>query len=310
MMSHGHAHIDQKTMMRGMLLGLGGFALFTCGDALVKYGAGHYNVFQVGMTSTFTAIMLLLLFSRWLGGLKATFVTPKWKWMWMRGLILGFQNMCGVYAFANLPFTKAYTLIFVAPFVTALLGIFVLGDKVGWRRWATIATGFCGVLIVLRPGVIPLELGAVAAMTTGCLAAVSWILVRKIGDGQTLMSFSMYPSIVGFFIMLALGLPHFVMPGALDLAMMCAIAVFGVSGMLMVSTAFQIAPPVAVSPFHYSQIIFGVLWGYLFFSEMPDGWTFAGSTVIIASGLYIVYREHLRKKEVVSDFEPARPEQA
>lgn len=310
MMSHSHDSVDQKTLMRGMLLGLGGFALFTCGDALVKYSASHYHVFQVGMTSAFTAMVLLLIFSKWLGGVKATFITPKWKLMWARGVILGIQSVCGVYAFANLPFTKAYTLIFVAPFVTALLGIFVLGDKVGWRRWATIATGFCGVLIVLRPGVIPLELGAIAAMTTGCLAAVSWILVRKIGDGQTLMSFSMYPSIVGFSIMAVLGASHFVVPGAVDLMLMCGIAVFGVSGMLMVSTAFQIAPPVAVSPFHYSQIIFGVLWGYLFFNEVPDSWTFGGSAVIIASGLYIVYREHVRKKDVVSDFEPARPEQA
>ncbi len=292
-----------QNLLKGMMLGLGGFTLFTCGDALVKYSTHHYAIYQVALMSSLTALVILFSFSKKLGGVKATFITPKWKLQWLRGILLGVQGFCGVYAFSTLPMTKAYTLIFVAPFITALLGIFVLGDKVGWRRWATIGTGFVGVLIALRPGVIPLEMGALAALATGTLAAVSWVLVRFIGTQQTAMSFSVYPSIVTCCLMIIPAILHFQMPTLVDGLMMCSIALFGVSGMIMVSTAFQNAPPAAVSPFHYSQIIFGVIWGYLFFNEVPDLWTFVGSAVIISSGLYIVFREHVNKKKVVSDFD-------
>jgi drug/metabolite transporter (DMT)-like permease len=285
--------------LRGMLFGFLGFTVFTVGDASIKALSSDFPVFQIGFFNSVVVLSWLFLFQSRLGGIQATLRSPRWKLLWGRGAVMGVQGLLGMYAFANLPFTKAYTLIFVAPFVAALLGIVMLGDKVGWRRWVTIMLGFCGVLIVLRPGIIPLEFAALAAIGCGVLGALSWILIKYIGEGQTLMSYAFFPATMMFTITIIPALMVFEMPQTLDQCLLLFVpGTFGVIGMILLGHGFSIAPAAAVSPFHYTQLLFGVLWGYLFFNEIPDEWTFAGAAVILLSGLYIVYREHVKKQDV------------
>ena len=287
-----------------MLLGFCAFTLFTVCDAMIKYLGPMYHPSQIIVTTASFSLVLLSVFSTKLGGFKKTIFHKRAKWMWARGIGMALQAPLGIYAFTHLPFTKAYTLIFVAPFVTTLLAVFVLKEKIGWRRWSTIFVGFIGVLIALRPGVIEMEPAALAAMAAGCLAAVSWIFVQFIGREQTLMSYSFYPCVCMLALMCVPAYLNFHMPEMHHVFMMLLIGCFGTIGVMALSIAFQMAPSANISPLHYTQIIFGVIWGYAFFDEMPDVWTFAGSAVIIGSGLFIVYREHLvNKRKNVTDFE-------
>lgn len=291
-----------QNVIRGMLLGFFAFTIFTIGDAMIKHIGGIYHPTQIIVTTAFFSLLLISVFSSKLGGFRDTIKHKRAKWMWARGIGMALQAPLGIYAFAHLPFTKAYTLFFVAPFVTALLAVIILKEEMGWRRWLTIFVGFVGVLIALRPGVIEVEPAAFAALGAGSLAALSWIFVRFIGGEQTLMSYSFYPCVSMLVLMSAPALLNFKEPTMEHLLMMALIGGIGTVGVIALSIAFQMAPPANISSLHYTQIIFGVIWGYLFFDEMPDIWTFVGSAVIIASGLFIVYREHVKKK-MVTDFE-------
>ena len=287
--------MNDGLMYKGMAWGFAGFTSFTLADAAVKELSDQFESLQLSFMFSLFALVLLFLFSPFLGGVKDTFCTPKWKILWGRGLVLGMQGITAVMAFGLLPFVKVYTLLFIAPFLALFMSIIIFKDKVGWRRWLAILAGFSGVMIALRPGVIPLEIGALVALTCGALAASSWILVRYIGEGQTLMSYAAYPLICSVFITAYPAFTDFVMPTDMtQILLIVAGSICGLGGIMMLSHAFRIAPAGVVSPFHYTQLIFAVLWGYLFFSEFPDHWTIMGSVVILASGLFIVFREHKR----------------
>jgi S-adenosylmethionine uptake transporter len=287
-----------------MLFGFCGFTAFTLADAQAKYLNQIFAPLQISFMCGVISLVTLLIFSSKLGGLKASFINPKWKLLWLRGIILGTQGICAVAAFGMVSeFAKAYTLIFIAPFASMMLGIIILKDKVGWRRWLSVAFGFIGVLIALRPGMIPLEMGTALALMCGFLAASSWVMMRVIGQGQSFLTYAAYPLICGLVISSYPALSNFVMPeNMLQVAIIFGAAYAALGGIIMLSHAFTLAPADCVSPFHYTQLIFGVLWGYIFFEEVPDNWTIAGGAVIIASGLYIVYRER-KKGKVPSEFE-------
>lgn len=291
---------------KGMGVGFAGFTAFTVADAQAKQlTLEGIPAFQVSFIASLVALSVLCLFPQKFGGFKSAFINPKWKLLWFRGLVLGLQGIAAVAAFSMLPFVKVYTLIFIAPFMAILFGIFLLGDKVGWRRWLCVAFGFSGVLIALRPGIIELELGALIALACGMLAALAWTLMRFIGQGQSFMVYAAYPLICNAIISSYPALSGFVMTDQWSIWVLyvgCGLS--AMAGIILLSHAFTLAPADCVSPFHYTQLIFGVLWGYLFFEELPDQWTVLGGFIILCSGLYIVYRE--RKKGVeppVAEFE-------
>lgn len=296
--------MSAPSTLKGMFLGFCGFTAFTLADAQAKFLNQSFAPLQISFMCAVISFITLLLFSRQLGGFKATFINPKWKLLWLRGFILGMQGIFAVAAVGMVPeLAKVYTLIFIAPFAAMIMGRFILKDRVGWRRWFSVALGFSGVLIALRPGMIPIELGTILALSCGLLAASSWVIMRVIGQGQTFLTYAIYPLICGLVISSYPAISGFVMPtNVWQVAGTFGAAYCALSGIIILSHAFTLAPADCVSPFHYTQLIFGVLWGYVFFAELPDKWTVIGGCVIFMSGLYIVYRER-QKGKIASEFE-------
>lgn len=294
-----------SSTLKGMIFGFLGFTAFTVADALAKYLGQHFPALQISFMASMVALCALLVFSRQFGGLRSAFMNSKRKLLILRGLVLGAQGITAVAAFSSgVALAKIYTIIFVAPFLALLMGVVFLGDRVGWRRWLSVLFGFSGVLIALRPGMIPLDSGTLLALTCGILAATSWIMARIIGQGQSFMAFALYPLLCILIVTAYPALSDFVMPAHTG----HVLAVFAsggaaLAGIILLSHAFTLAPADAVSPFHYTQLLFGALWGYLFFTEVPDIWTVIGGTVIVASGLYIVYRERKKGNFKATNFE-------
>jgi len=277
----------------GALLALLAFFVFSSHDALIKVLAASYSpvqiVFSIALFS-FPLVLIMLALDAVPGTLRA--VNP--VWMVVRGLSVAGSSVCGFYAFSVLPMAQVYAILFGTPLLITLLSVPVLGEKVGWRRGLAVVVGMCGVLVVLRPGSSDLSLGHLGALTAAALGAMTSVITRRIGRQERTSVMLLY-ALAGNFVLMG-GMMPFVylpMPGP-DLAMMIAVAVMAFAAMQLVILAYRRAEAVVVAPMQYSQIIWAVVYGMLFFGETPDGMTLLGAGIVIASGVYIVWREARR----------------
>ncbi len=281
---------SQARSLRGPLIALVAFALFSGHDAVVKSLGGTYAAFQIVFFSVLLGLpfaMLMLMRDRTDGTLLPRH--PGWV-----ALRTGAAVVTGVsvfYAFSVLPLTQVYAILFAAPLLITLLSIPILGERVGIHRGGAVLVGLAGVLIVLRPGGAELGLGHAAALIAAVGSALASIIVRRIGPDERNVVLLLYPMMANLVVM-ALALPFVYQPMPLtDFAALGAIAVLAFIGSLGVIAAYKASEAVLIAPMQYSQILWAALFGWLFFAELPDGGTVLGAAVIIASGLYILLRE-------------------
>jgi S-adenosylmethionine uptake transporter len=276
--------------LRGALLALTAFGVYSTHDVMVKTLGAHYSAFQivffVGLFS-FPLITLLLMRDKTDGNL-----IPRHPW-WsaLRSLAsLGALSL-GFFAFSQLPMAQTYAILFATPMLITLLSIPVLGEKVGLRRGLAVVVGMIGVLIVLRPGSAPLSYGHLAALGGALSGAISSIIVRKIGAEERSVVLMLYPMMLQVLGM-ALLMPWYYVPMPFDhLALNALVAAFSVTAGLLLIAAYRRAPAIVVAPMQYSQLLWAAFYGWLFFGEGIDLWTGVGAAVIVTSGLYIVLRE-------------------
>lgn len=284
-----------------MALAVFGFSLYSIGDVFLKLSADHgYNPIQIGFWVNLCWVPLLMLTAHKVGGLMNTIKSKKIHMHLARaGLgMVSFYFMTS--GFATLGMATSYTLIFVAPFIATILSIFFLGEKIRIYRWAAIAVGFTGVLVVLRPGMIPLEPAAIGILAGAVCYAASTIIIRKIGEDEPLLAFSLFGVIANlavFGIAMVLKGMSFV-PATEHLWFFAATACFHVFANFAVSKAFASGETSTVAPFHYVQLLWGIVFGLLIFNQGIDVWTAAGGFIIVASGIYMIHREHVRSREM------------
>ena len=284
-----------------MLLSLLGFSLFAIGDVFIKFLADDgYKPVEIAFFLNFFYLPFLLMLSPIIGGIKATLRTDK-LWLHVLRALLGVATfIINVNAFQKLGLSLSYTLMFIAPFIAAIISAVFLKHKIHRHRWIAIILGFAGVLIVLRPFSQPIELAAVAVLFGAFLIAANNLLARKIGGDEPLMAFSLFGAIIALQVF---GILNFYdgemrIPDHHDWLLYFTIATFHMGGILATSKAFATADTVLVAPFHYVQLLWGTLFGILFFATIPDFWTALGAMIIVLSGIYLIYREHVRKDEV------------
>lgn len=276
--------------LKGALMALGGFALFSTHDAVVKTLGGSYSPFQILFFSVlfgFPLVMLMLIHDAERGTLR-----PVHPWLTLLRTVLGVSVALSAFtAFTTLPLAQVYAILFAQPLLITALSVPVLGERVGPRRWAAVVVGLVGVLIVLRPGAEPLGLGHAAALVASLGGAGVAVILRKIGSEERAAVLILYPLVGNFVIAGAcLLFVYQPMPGR-DLALSALISVLGFVAMLLLIAAYRRAQAATVAPMQYSQILWAAGFGALFFDEWPDAWTMLGTGVIIASGVVIVMRE-------------------
>ncbi|KIT15297.1 DMT family transporter [Jannaschia aquimarina] len=276
--------------LSGILMALAAFALFSTHDVVVKMLGGSYAVFQVVFFSvllTFPMTVVILLSSDATGNLRPRH--PRWSMARTAAAVT--TGLCVFYAFSTLPLAQVYAIIFAMPLIITVLSIPILGEKVGPHRWGAVVVGLAGVLIVLRPGSAPLEWGHLAALCGAFTGAFASVVVRRIGREERTMVLLLYPMVASFLVM-AGTLPFVYRPVPLpDLGLWALMAVCALAASLLMIGAYRRADAVLVAPMQYSQIIWAAIFGWVFFDETVDLWTGVGAGVIVASGLYIVFRE-------------------
>ena len=216
----------------------------------------------------------------------------------LRGAI-GLSTMVVAFsALLYLPLAEAATIGFVAPLFSVMLSALILGEPVGRYRWSAVAIGFIGVLIVMRPSGAELPpVGLALALLAAFGTAAVTITIRQIGRTETT------PTIVLWFTLFAmvatgLFLPFFgQLHDARTWAILAALGLFGGLGQLFLTSALRFAPVAVVVPFDYTQLLWAVLLGWAIWETQPPATTWFGAAVIVASGLYTVYREHKLGRE-------------
>ena len=275
---------------RGAAFALIAFGIYSTHDVVVKTLGGSYSPMQIVFFANllgFPVVTVMLMRDRAEGNL-----IPRHPW-WtaLRTVAALLSTTLVFYAFSVLPMAQTYALIFAAPLLITILAVPMLGETVGWRRSLAVAVGLIGVIVVLRPGGTDLTLGHAAALCAAVCSAVGALVMRKIGQDERSAVMLLYPMMANFLVM-ACVLPFVYKPMAgLDFGGVGLMAVLGFVGGLCIIAAYRIGRAVVVAPMQYSQILWAVVYGYVFFDEIPDAATALGAAIIILSGIYIVFRE-------------------
>jgi drug/metabolite transporter (DMT)-like permease len=274
----------------GVGLGALAFALFTVMDALIKWLSADYPVHQLVFSNGLFALVPVLLVSLRRGGLSRL-RTQRLRLHVLRGLLGAAGGLLAFYAYSRLPLADAYAIIFTTPLMITALSLPVLGEQVGWRRWSAVAVGFLGVLIMLRPGLAPIGVGALAALGGACLSALSILLVRKLSTTESTASIALYSNLTVALTVAALLPFGGTLPGTLDFCLMAAAGLIGGIALLVLIEAYRRAPAALVAPFQYSQMVWAILLGLVVWGDVPETAKLLGATVVAASGLFILHRE-------------------
>jgi len=280
--------------MKAIILNLSAWVMLPIMDGFAKYLSSTIPVLQITWSRYFFTVIIVL-------PVMLIFFRKNFKWteqpklQLIRGLLLFCANILFFYSISVISLAKALTLAFIAPLIVTILSPIILGEKVGFRRWVAVITGFIGSLIVLRPGFVEINLASVAALGTGFLYGIYLIVTRKLHNSDhpllTLLLTGVVGAIIGSMIMPSV----WVQPTITEWYMMFAIGFFASIGHLLLILSLRYADASKLAPFGYFEIITNIIIGYFFFNHFPDSWTFIGLFVIISSGIYIFKRESLNQ---------------
>ena len=249
-----------------LLLGVaGGLGLDLCAKELLL----SYPLEQFVLLRSAAGLLLFLLLARQFGAMFGFF-----------------------YGLSRMPLVNALTLGFTAPLMVTALSMPLLGEYVGWRRWAAVVVGFGGVLVVLRPGAGFLSLASVAVLIAAFCYACLAITARHLGKTETSFALSVYV-VVGPLLLAGLFSVNttWVMPDPAGWLLFLAAGACSVIAWIGIIGGYRRASPAILAPFEYTALVGGALAGYLIWDEVPDRYVAAGALIIIASGLYVAYRE-------------------
>jgi len=271
-----------------MLAAVGAFA---CMDVFLKLLVQHYPTMQVSAMRGAASIPFLLaplLFTGRMRDLKPA----RWRMHLLRGL-LNVGMLAGfVFAIRTLSLADAYAIFLSAPLIVTALSVPFLGEHVGWRRWVAICTGLTGVLVMLRPsGTNLVTLGALAALFAAASYAVNAIVVRVLTRTETTSSVVFWSIAVMTLCTGSIAAPGWVALQPEHWWWVVGVGAVGALGAHLLTEAFRSAPASVVAPFEYTALLWGFMFDWLIWSTLPSARVYVGGGIVIASGLYLIWRE-------------------
>jgi drug/metabolite transporter (DMT)-like permease len=282
----------QSSPVRAMIFMLAAVACFALVDASAKWLTTGYSIVQIlffgRLVGPFFAIWLA-----WRSNRGMSDIRTARPWLHLLRTMLALMSI-GTYFYALklLPLAEAVSIGFSAPLFMAVLSIPLLGEKVGPRRWAAIVIGLIGVVVILRPGMVPFSLGAASAVVSGILYALALICSRKLSATESLPSLMFWFSVIAL-VATGLVLPfNWTTPARGDLIPIAVVALLTTFAQLFLTQAFRYGEVSLIAPLEYTALVWGVTYGWLIWGELPDALVFIGAGIMIASGIYLVHREH------------------
>ena len=306
-----------------------GLLFFVAQDGLMKAMLGTHTVWTLIFARAVMSILILAPIV-YFKGPPNRLITPLWPWHLTRAVLftLGFTLFYSAFPFMGL--AEVVAIFFAAPLITAIVAALWLKETIGPHRMAALMIGFVGVVVAMNPTSDTFQWVAIFPLICAATYAISQVMVRKIGDRETTLTIGLYTIAMSGALILPLGwglnqifefgteFQHlrWDWPG-FDATTLLPLALLGTIGMiayLLVSRAYQITSASLIAPFDYTYVPIAALMAYFLWDEVPNWSTLAGMALIVASGLYIGYREirasNLHKEDPIvaeSTFAPGNP---
>lgn len=269
----------------------GAVATFSCLDTTGKYLIRHMDPLQVVWVRYVGAFLLASFFLNPLTRPGMMVTRRPWLQIGRSALLLG-STALNFFALRFLQLDEALSILFSTPFIVAVLCGPLLGEWVGWRRWIAIGIGFLGVLLVARPGLGGLHPAALLSLGGAVCYALYSIATRLLARTDSSETTLFYSNLIGAVAMLPVVPFVWTTPRSWGLvALMVLIGAFGSFGHYLLIRAHRLAPASALAPFIYTQLVWTTALGFLVFGDVPHRWTAIGGSIVVGSGLYLLYRE-------------------
>jgi drug/metabolite transporter (DMT)-like permease len=280
---------------RGILCMIAATVLFAITAALAKWLVAIYPVGEVVFFRSFFSLVIVGAFILPSTGL-AVFATKRPKAHIARGLSQSISQTFSVIAFMLMPLAGAIAINFSAPLWSAALSIVWLKERADFARWAALLAGFLGVLIVANPGMDSLTLGALFALGNAVMYGSVTVAVRGMTSTESANTLLMWQmaTIAAFHSLLLLF--GFRWPAPVDAALLVFSGVANAAGQYFWTRALQWAPATAVSPFYYLMLVWALIIGFLVWGDVPTAGLLAGSGIVVASGLFLLWHEGQRHR--------------
>jgi drug/metabolite transporter (DMT)-like permease len=285
-------HADSaRNRLTGIGLISGAYLLFSLLDGSAKWLVGSVPVIVVvwlrfAAHALFGGIMLFPLRG------VSLFKTSHLRWHALRALM--FMAMTGInfWALQHLQLTVTASIFFSVPIMIALVSASVLGEKLDAARWIAILAGFAGVLVIVQPFGAGFHPAMLASVVNAVLYAAFLMMTRRLAAYDSPETIQYLPALGA-----AIGLAPFALAawespsGWLEWTVACLLGALGGVGHYLLALAHRYAPSSVIAPFLYQQVIYMALFGYLVFGDVPAAGVWLGAPIVIASGLYLFYRE-------------------
>jgi len=291
----------ERRILLGILFICLSGALFPIMNGLVKLLSAGYDSPQIVWARTLGHLIFVLALFAPARGVVGILRSTKLPWQIGRGTLLLLSTMCFFSAVQFVPLAKAASISFTAPLIVTILAVPLLGERIGLHRLLAVLVGLVGVVIVIRPGSEVFQWASLLILCSSACYGLYQILTRQVAGHDTPETSVVYSALVGT-VMTTLAVPFFwTTPASFhDIAILASLGIFGGLGHYCVARAMTYGPANVLSPFQYFQLIGSVIVGFLMFSEVPDVFTWLGSAVIIASGLFIGWLESRRRPAVAT----------
>ncbi|WP_341760504.1 DMT family transporter [Candidatus Endowatersipora endosymbiont of Watersipora subatra] len=272
------------------------YLMFSLLDVAGKYLvlAGFMPLFVVWSRFAGHTIFIMFMLKFWNN--PGLYHTRKPLKQFIRGAMLTFTALSNFIALRYLQLSETVAIFLASPMIITALSGPMLGEWAGWRHWIAVIIGFFGVIIVVRPGTTMFQWPVLFSIFSVVTYSLYAIMTRKMTETETDESMIFYSGLIPTCVLFPiLFFQQFRTVTINELFAFCIMGVFGSVGHLMLVKAHRLAPAPLIAPAVFTSIIWMILLGYLIFNQLPDSWTVLGASIIIASGFYLLQREHFLK---------------
>ncbi len=276
----------------GIALMIATTAVFAAQDGISRHLAGEYNVYMVVMIRYwFFALFVTALVARKPGGLRRAMASPQWLLQSFRAVLLVLEIMVTVLSFVLLGLVESHAIFTSYPLIIAALSGPVLGETVGWRRWAAIGVGMIGILIILRPGAAVFSLTALIPLLAAAMFALYGLLTRFAARKDPAMTSFFWTGTVGAVAATLIGIWFWEPMARPDWGWMGLLCLTGALGHYLLIKTYEVAEASAVQPFAYFQLVFVSILAVTVFGEVVEWPVMLGAAIVVGAGLFTFWRE-------------------
>jgi drug/metabolite transporter (DMT)-like permease len=214
------------------------------------------------------------------------------RWHLVRALMFVAMTGINFWALQYLQLTVTSSIFFTVPIIIALASALVFGERLDAGRWAAIGAGFAGVLVIVHPWSAQFHPAMLASLVNALLYAIFMLMTRRLAAYETPETIQYLPAVGAAVLLTPFAIAGWEWPDTwLEWTVVCLLGVFGAVGHQLLALAHRYAPASVIAPFLYQQVIYMALFGYLVFGDVPPAAVWTGAPIVIASGLYLFYRE-------------------